>query len=142
MQIVSLNPLDNSANWKCQLCNLKKSAREVLTQDAKLQQELETVDKTTPVALEDFIYRHRVELHETNTHILQAKYALTQLYGNAPGFSMDGKSGIYLFIQGTYNCNSQNSARNLYSARWNFVRNSSSSPNSLMVGGAFLGATC
>lgn len=86
-----MNPLQNSANWKCQICNLKRSAKEVLTLDAELQQELEALDKSTPVALEDFIYRHRVELHETNTHILQAKYALTQLYGNAPGFEMDGR---------------------------------------------------
>ncbi|XP_001352921.3 SET domain-containing protein SmydA-8 [Drosophila pseudoobscura] len=88
-KIISVNPLQNTANWKCQLCNLKRSAKEVLLSDAKLQQEIEALDKTTPVDFEDFIYRHRVELHETNTHVLQAKYALTQLYGNAPGFTMD-----------------------------------------------------
>jgi len=87
-----MNPLQNTANWKCQLCNIVKGAKEVLTQDANLQQEVEALDKTTPEALEDFLYRHRVELHETNTHILQVKYALTQLYGNAPGFSMEGTS--------------------------------------------------
>ncbi|XP_034481961.1 SET domain-containing protein SmydA-8 [Drosophila innubila] len=88
-KFISLNPLQNTANWKCQLCNIVKSAKEVLTQDANLQQEIEELDKTTPEALEDFLYRHRVELHETNTHILQVKYALTQLYGNAPGFAME-----------------------------------------------------
>jgi len=62
----------------------------VLTQDAQLQQEIESLDKTTPEAFEDFLYRHRIELHETNTHILQAKYALTQLYGTAPGYSTEG----------------------------------------------------
>ncbi|KAH8405988.1 hypothetical protein KR215_001817, partial [Drosophila sulfurigaster] len=88
-KFVSVNPLQNAANWKCQVCNIVKGAREVLTQDAKLQQEIESLDKSTPAALEDFLYRHRIELHETNTHILQAKYALTQLYGSAPGFSME-----------------------------------------------------
>ncbi|KAH8419595.1 hypothetical protein KR222_008130, partial [Zaprionus bogoriensis] len=95
-KIISLDPLDNAAGWKCQLCSVTQTARQVLTQDAKLQQELESVEKT-PVALEDFIYRHRIELHETNTHILQAKYALTQLYGTAPGFAMDGECSKYLF---------------------------------------------
>ncbi|KAH8370423.1 hypothetical protein KR093_003406, partial [Drosophila rubida] len=88
-KFVSVNPLQNAANWKCEVCNVVKGAREVLTQDAQLQQELEALDKTTPAALEDFLYRHRIELHETNTHILQAKYALTQLYGSAPGYSME-----------------------------------------------------
>ncbi|XP_033158572.1 SET domain-containing protein SmydA-8 [Drosophila mauritiana] len=88
-KIISLNPLLNSAPWKCQLCNFKRSAKEVVTSDAELQQELESLDKTTPVALEEFIYRHRADLHETNTHILQAKYALTQLYGSASGFAME-----------------------------------------------------
>jgi len=101
LQIISLNPLQNSAVWKCQLCNLKRSAKEVVTSDAELQQELESLDKTTPMALEEFIYRHRADLHETNTHILQAKYALTQLYGSAPGFAMEG-NGIFKYIFNKY----------------------------------------
>ncbi|KAH8244081.1 hypothetical protein KR038_000446 [Drosophila bunnanda] len=110
-KIISLNPLQNAANWKCQLCNLKRSAKEVLTVDNQLQQELESLDKTTPVALEDFIYRHRADLHETNTHILQAKYALTQLYGSAPGYAMDGKIlNIFIYI---YNIYSNNNALDL-----------------------------
>ncbi|EDW69913.1 SET domain-containing protein SmydA-8 [Drosophila virilis] len=88
-KIISMDPLQLAANWKCEVCNLKRSAKEFLTQDAKIEQELESLDKTTPLSLEDFLYRHRVELHETNTHILQAKYALTQLYGHATGFAMD-----------------------------------------------------
>ncbi|EDV97595.1 GH16955 [Drosophila grimshawi] len=88
-KVISQNPLENAANWHCQLCNVKKSAREVLTQDARLQQEIESLDKTTPVHLEEFIQGHRIDLHDTNTHILQAKYALTQLYGTAPGYAMD-----------------------------------------------------
>lgn len=88
-KFISVNPLQNAANWKCQVCNIVKGAREVLTQDAQLQQEIESLDKTTPEAFEDFLYRHRIELHERNTHILQAKYALTQLYGTAPGYSME-----------------------------------------------------
>ncbi|XP_068150110.1 SET domain-containing protein SmydA-8 [Drosophila tropicalis] len=88
-KIIPLNPLQNSSPWKCQLCNVKKSAKEIITIDNQLQLEIESLDKSTPTALEDFIYRHRIDLHETNTHVLQVKYALTQLYGNAPGFSMD-----------------------------------------------------
>ncbi|ALC45151.1 CG18136, partial [Drosophila busckii] len=88
-KVISMNPLQNNANWQCQLCNLKVNAKQYLAKDAALQSELEALDKSQPSVFEDFIYRHRIELHETNTHVLQAKYALTQLYGSAPGYSLE-----------------------------------------------------
>lgn len=53
--------------------------------------EIDSLDKTSVKAFEEFLFRYREILHEKNTHVLQVKYALTQLYGNAPGFSLLGK---------------------------------------------------
>lgn len=56
-----------------------------------MQNEINSLKKTSPKQFEEFIHRYRDTLHERNTHVLQVKYALTQLYGNVNGFLMHGK---------------------------------------------------
>ncbi|XP_005177231.2 SET domain-containing protein SmydA-8 [Musca domestica] len=87
-KVVSTNPMDNNACWKCQLCPHQLSAKQIHLGNAAIQKEIESLDKSSVKAFEEFLYRYRVTLHEKNTHILQVKYALSQLYGNAPNFSI------------------------------------------------------
>ncbi|KAI9588022.1 SET domain-containing protein SmydA-8 [Glossina fuscipes] len=85
-KIISTNPLDNSAVWQCQLCPHKLSAKQINLGNAALQEELNSLNKSSPRFLEEFLLRYRDTLHEKNTHVLQVKYALIQLYGNISGF--------------------------------------------------------
>lgn len=85
--------MDNDAVWKCQLCPHQLSAKQMILGNVAIQKEIDELSKTSVKAFEDFLYRYRITLHEKNTHILQVKYALTQLYGNAPGFSIQGMFG-------------------------------------------------
>ncbi|XP_013119232.1 SET domain-containing protein SmydA-8 [Stomoxys calcitrans] len=79
-KIISTNPMDNSAIWKCQLCPHKLSAKQINLGNQAIQNEIDSLDKTSAKAFEEFLFRYRDTLHEKNTHILQVKYALTQLY--------------------------------------------------------------
>lgn len=71
----------------------------------RLQFEIENLPKQSPYDLELFLekYCHRngtnteVLLHQTNSFVLQIKYALTQLYGNVSGFLLHGTLTL-LFI--------------------------------------------
>ncbi|XP_055907545.1 SET domain-containing protein SmydA-8 [Eupeodes corollae] len=85
-KIVSTNPLDNEAVWRCLLCPHEITAKQIIWGNNAMMKEIESLDKTSPKQFEEFIYRYRETLHEKNTHVLQVKYALTQLYGNVPGF--------------------------------------------------------
>ncbi|XP_053954619.1 SET domain-containing protein SmydA-8 [Anastrepha ludens] len=85
-KIISTDPLDNGAVWKCQLCPHEIPAKQINLGNNAILKEIETLNKKSPSALEEFIHRYRDTLHEKNTHVLQVKYALTQLYGNFPGF--------------------------------------------------------
>ena len=83
--------MDNLAIWRCQLCPHQLSAKQINLGNLAMLKEIDSLDKTSVKAFEEFLFRYREILHEKNTHVLQVKYALTQLYGNAPGFSLLGK---------------------------------------------------
>ncbi|XP_023303762.2 SET domain-containing protein SmydA-8 [Lucilia cuprina] len=87
-KIISTNPMDNSAVWRCQLCPHQLPAKQINLGNMAMLKEIEALDKTSVKAFEDFLHRYRDILHDKNTHVLQVKYALTQLYGNAPGFTL------------------------------------------------------
>uniref|UniRef100_W8B5D3 Protein msta, isoform A n=1 Tax=Ceratitis capitata TaxID=7213 RepID=W8B5D3_CERCA len=87
-KIISTNPLDNAALWKCQLCPHEIPAKQINWGNGAMVKEIESLNKKSPRVFEEFLHRYRDTLHEKNTHVLQVKYALTQLYGNAPGFQM------------------------------------------------------
>ncbi|XP_067613512.1 SET domain-containing protein SmydA-8 [Eurosta solidaginis] len=87
-KIISTNPLDNGAIWKCQLCPHEIPAKQISWGNNAMLKEIESLKKFSPRAFEEFLHRYRDTLHEKNTHMLQVKYALTQLYGSVPGFRM------------------------------------------------------
>lgn len=82
--------MENCAVWRCQLCPHQLPAKQINLGNIAILKEIEAIDKTSVRGFEDFLYRYRDILHDKNTHVLQVKYALTQLYGNAPGFSIPG----------------------------------------------------
>ncbi|XP_059479054.1 SET domain-containing protein SmydA-8-like [Neocloeon triangulifer] len=85
-KVVSTAPLDDTAPWKCYNCEAQMTAKQVTWGNQALQKELEAMDKTGPQQLEAFLERYKAILHQTNSHALQAKLALTQIYGNTPGY--------------------------------------------------------
>lgn len=110
MQLISTNPLstgsddgdgtndDISPMWKCNLCHHKLSNQQIMMQNLVVQNEIDTLEKKSPGALEDFLIKYEHILHAQNSHVLQIKYALIQLYGNIPGFLMSGKAHKKKFV--------------------------------------------
>jgi hypothetical protein len=85
-RVVSTAPLDDAAPWRCDSCDQQMQAKQINWGNQALQKELEMLDKKSPQQLEAFLDKYKTLLHPTNGHALQAKLALTQIYGNAPGY--------------------------------------------------------
>lgn len=83
--------MNNDAGWKCLLCPHEIPAKQIIWGNNAMTKEIESLDKSSPKQFEEFLHRYRDTLHEKNTHVLQVKYALTQLYGNVEGFYLHGK---------------------------------------------------
>jgi len=83
---VSTAPLDDAAPWRCDACEHQMTAKQITWGNQALQKEIEEIDHKGPQHLEAFLERYKALLHPSNGHALQAKLALTQIYGNTPGF--------------------------------------------------------
>uniref|UniRef100_A0A1B6FV33 MYND-type domain-containing protein n=2 Tax=Cuerna arida TaxID=1464854 RepID=A0A1B6FV33_9HEMI len=78
------NPLHQMSDWKCQKCSHVIKARQMTFGNDTLKREIDNTEKTIPT-LELLLNKYLKEdsvLHPTNFHIVQAKYALIQLYGS------------------------------------------------------------
>lgn len=51
--------------------------------------EITALDRNSPKEFESFLNKYRGALHETNSYMLQVKYALTQMYGNMEGYRLN-----------------------------------------------------
>lgn len=119
-KLLSNNPLDEAANWRCESCSMETTATNVQLIQNRLQFEIENLSKHSPYDLEMFLEKYccrpqqkqqqqpqnqqngccngdtidtsNTLLHERNTFVLQIKYALTQLYGRVNGFLWHGKT--------------------------------------------------
>jgi hypothetical protein len=89
--IVSENPLEPSANWKCEVCSHVVAGRQMTWGNEAVLQEIAALDKSKPQALEEFLDKYRDALHPTNWHMLEVKYALSQMYGNMQGLLLSGE---------------------------------------------------
>lgn len=94
--VVSTEPLNSSANWKCQNCEYSISGRQIKYGNDSLKEEIMRINKRSPEEFEKFISKYSKDpdssvLHPKNYHILQVKHALIQLYGNIPGYLLSGK---------------------------------------------------
>lgn len=90
-KIIHTEPLDELTPWKCTLCAHEILPKQIVMGNKLLQGEIENIPKNSPRAFEEFLLKYQNILHEKNTHVVQVKYALTQLYGNVPGFFLHGK---------------------------------------------------
>lgn len=90
-KIVSSDPLDPSAVWKCEVCDHTIPARQISWGNDAVRKEVSSLDKTSPHAMEEFLLKYSGTLHAFNGHALEVKYALAQMYGNVPKYSLAGK---------------------------------------------------
>jgi hypothetical protein len=66
------------------------SGRQVACGNDAIRQEIAALDKTKPQAFEEFLIKYKDALHLTNWHMLEVKYALSQMYGNMQKFLLSG----------------------------------------------------
>lgn len=97
--MISKNPLDKTSDWYCPQCENIMSAEKLEAYNQMLIKEINSIDKRSPTGFEEFIEKYKTDLHSTNTHILQVKYALIQLYGNVTGYAL---SGVLLYNMFSY----------------------------------------
>ncbi|XP_059048714.1 SET domain-containing protein SmydA-8 [Achroia grisella] len=84
--LVSNNPLDETALWKCEKCEHFIQSRQMFWGNNALKQDLSKLNKSEPKQYEDFIRRYSNTLHPLNHLVVQAKLALIQIYGNCKGY--------------------------------------------------------
>ncbi|GLH02468.1 SET domain-containing protein SmydA-8, isoform A [Gryllus bimaculatus] len=87
-KMISTDPLDPAAPWKCESCEHTIPGRQMAWGNDAMKQELDAVDVSRPEALENFVEKYISALHPKNSFIVQAKYALSQIYGNGAGYEL------------------------------------------------------
>ncbi|XP_021942369.1 protein msta [Zootermopsis nevadensis] len=85
-KLISTSPLEPSAPWKCEVCSHTIPGRQMAWGNDAIRREISALDKSKPQGLEDFLDKYKGALHPANGHILEVKYALSQMYGNMQGF--------------------------------------------------------
>lgn len=85
--MISEQPLQDDAVWRCASlsCDHSLPGDVYAAGQKSLMHEICHLGRDSPKEFEAFLSRYRTVLHETNTFVLQVKYALTQLYGNCVG---------------------------------------------------------
>nr|XP_013189670.1 unnamed protein product [Amyelois transitella] len=86
--LISTNPLDEGALWKCEECNHFIHGRQMVWGNNALSQDLNKLNKNGPKEFEEFIERYSNTMHPSNHLIVQAKLALIQIYGNYKGYTL------------------------------------------------------
>lgn len=110
--LVSTDTLDETAPWKCEKCKHYIQGRQMFWGNNALKQDLNKLDKSGPLELEEFIDKYNLTLHPTNHLIVQAKLALMQIYGNYKGYTL---AGIQAFLfKLSIKCYSRNSQFKTY----------------------------
>ncbi|XP_053685897.1 SET domain-containing protein SmydA-8 [Sabethes cyaneus] len=84
--VLSTNPLDQDANWKCQSCSNTTTAANIVHLLDKLFTEVDAIDGNSAELYEKFIKKHSHILHDNHYLFLSAKHSLCQLYGKVSGF--------------------------------------------------------
>lgn len=95
--LLSTNPLDETAPWKCEKCDHFIQSRQMFWGNNALKQDLKNLNKSRPADYEDFIQKYSQTLHPSNHLVVQAKLALIQIYGNCKGYML---SGTYINVIG------------------------------------------
>lgn len=90
-KMISVDPLNPDANYKCEKCEHVIAAKQIEFGNDALRKEILSVDKTDPKQFEIFLEKYNNVLHPNNAHVLEVKYALSQMYGNLKGYNIGGK---------------------------------------------------
>ncbi|XP_044758114.1 SET domain-containing protein SmydA-8-like isoform X2 [Coccinella septempunctata] len=94
-KIISSNPIDTEAEWKCEKCENTIQAKQICFGNKSLTRELNGKNMKDPKGLEHFLFKYGEILHPTNSFSLRVKLRLVQLYGNSEGFKY---KELYLFL--------------------------------------------
>ncbi|XP_041982341.1 SET domain-containing protein SmydA-8 [Aricia agestis] len=94
--LVSTNPFDESAPWKCEKCSHIIQGRQMVWGNNALKDELNKLNKTGPTHLEEFLDKYKETLHPTNHLVVQAKMGLMQIYGNYKGYTLAEMSDLLI----------------------------------------------
>ncbi|XP_030026011.1 SET domain-containing protein SmydA-8 [Manduca sexta] len=86
--LYSTNPLDEFAPWKCAICDHSILSRQMVWGNNALKQDLNKLKSKGPQEFEEFIEKYSQILHPSNHLVVQAKLALTQIYGNYKGYTL------------------------------------------------------
>lgn len=92
--MVPADALSERSEWHCNAdgCDHHMAGRQVQGGNRALSDELDKMERRSPRPLEEWLQKYEETLHPRNTHVLQVKYALIQLYGNVGGFYLHGES--------------------------------------------------
>lgn len=96
--LVSTDPLDENAKWKCEKCDHFIQSRQMFWGNNALKQDLNKLNKNGPKDFEEFIQKYSQTLHPNNHLVVQAKLALIQIYGNYKGYSLSGTTYLLISI--------------------------------------------
>jgi hypothetical protein len=83
--VISQDPLDQMSNWECNDCGSVQKVEQVKrAHDSARMEWKQSVQlaRNRLELLEDFIRKYSGAIHPDSCHVIEAKYALVQLYGN------------------------------------------------------------
>lgn len=100
--MVSTNPLDETAPWKCERCDHCILSKQMVWGNNALKQDLQKINKTNPNEFEDFIQKYSQTLHPSNHLVVQAKLALIQIYGNYKGYRLSGTTLTFVTLRNRF----------------------------------------
>ena len=89
--VLSTDPLNSLAEWKCLECIRKISAKQALTALNNARMKLETINKRSVEECENYLKEFEMILAPSSVFMIDVKYALSLLYGNVTGFMMEGE---------------------------------------------------
>lgn len=86
-----MDPLDLTqyAVWRCQSCPSTLPSLQVSAQERDLMMELNGLERDDIRGMEDFLSRHRKQLHPNHASLMEVKKHLSTGYGLIPGFTLE-----------------------------------------------------
>ncbi|XP_018330247.1 SET domain-containing protein SmydA-8-like [Agrilus planipennis] len=98
--ITSINPLDDSAIWKCSHCTFTTPSEAVRKVFAKIQSEIDEVEYLEGGQAiehrEQLCRKYKSVLHPRNAYNVILRVALSQLYGKIDGYSLEDLPDLLL----------------------------------------------
>ncbi|XP_066992473.2 uncharacterized protein [Anabrus simplex] len=100
--IMSSNPLQADAQWRCTACEFVTRGDAVRRVFSVIQREIDTVDAMTGFdgqgieAREQLMRKYKSVLHPRNAYFTGLRYSLAQMYGRAEGYQLDDLPDILL----------------------------------------------